>query len=350
MAIFLDAAGHALAVEQLGLLPWTIASESAGVLADLFDMTRTFSTPDVTNQYRLSSAVPCKMYTAMTFVLANGILCGTRLESIGQLLRWCKILKHKEFPPDNNPIYNDGFQWAQDFFGYRGAPPVAEMLAGTVYQGSDASAKALYGTQSLHWTTGCHATCVLIQNILRAINIPAFRIDDDLTPWTALAGPIGTIGGAHASLLFRNVNRALPHGDNPYDVMIQNPGLLPFPGEAMTVQASSFLPAAFVPNSLYTDIIDLPVLTVAAQYLTKGAVLAQYAARMAGAPAGSVTPTFTEGGAQAGTTLGSWEAAALGAGTRLDALVEPYLSDPDMTRLQNDLNAIPSYESVAPAS
>jgi hypothetical protein len=222
------------------------------------------------------------------------------------------------------------------------------MLAGTIYQGSDASAKAAY-PGPLHWTTGCHCTSVLIQNILRAINIAVFRIDSDNPAWTALQ-PGGAIGGVHAACFFRDDQRVLAHGDNPYDILNQFVDILPFPGEALLVPAAELLPIALAPSMLFMDIVSRPLVSVAARFLTKSSVIAQYQARVAGAPAGSVIPSFTEGGAAVGVTLENWEAAAFAAGARLDAIVEPYLSGPDMTRLQNDLYAIPSYKSVAPAS
>ena len=107
---------------------------------------------------------------------------------------------------------------------------------------------------------------------------------------------------------------------------------------------------AFLPEVLFTDIIDYPVVQVAAQFLTRGAVTTYYQARKNGAPAGSSLPSFSAYGANVGVTFWWWEGEAIGTGAKLEAIVAPYLSDPDMTRLQADLNAIPIYNNVPPTS
>jgi hypothetical protein len=353
-ALFVDLVGHSLAVEQLGILPWSLTVETQYALQDLFDATRWFSTGGSATQYMLNAAVPCHAWTARKFMWSLGI-CNTRLETIGQVLRWCKNLNHRQEADTTGADATNGYQWAQDFFGYQGAPPVAVMLAGRAYSGTDPAYQAAF-PGVMHWTSGCHATAMLIQNLLAAVNIPVFRVDYDNPAWTSLGSANIAVWGAHASCLFRNTGRVLSHGDLPYEIVHQwvtstgDCDMLPFPAEALTVSAQEWLPMAFLPEALFTDIIEPPLARVAAQFLTRQSVIAYYQARKGGQPAGSSLPSFNNGGNAVGPTFWWWQGEAIGMGAKLEAIVAPYLSDPDMTRLQADLNAIPIYNDVAPTS
>jgi hypothetical protein len=384
LAMFLNFAGNSLAVEQLGVLPWSLINtpdiaDNFEAFADLFDALRLFGDPGYPasniqpGQYMLPWATPCPAVVAAKFIQHHGLVCGSILESIGKLLRWCKILKHREVSPDGKAASDtDGFQWSGDFFGYRGAPLVESMLNGFVYLGTDASIKAAFPGLG-RWTLGCHSTAVLLQTVLRAMNIPAFCVDFTNLAWTGSVPINNSVWGqGHEASYFRTAGRVLAHADHPYDVIgqilnpsVQNPStlgcdILPFPGEALTVPASEFLPMASAPKILQTDILSRPIARLMARYLTQTEVLKRYHLRkgsaaagglpaVAGQPAGSPPPSFDaygEGPSGSGALVPSWQAEELGTTARLDALVEPYLADVGDVRIKNDLDAIPFYEDV----
>jgi hypothetical protein len=262
--------------------------------------------------------------------------------TIGQILRWCTRLTHKENPYGVSDLYGtDDFRWSMDFLGYAGAPPVGAMLSGTKYLGTDPDWKAAY-PNTMHWTRGCHSTAVLIQTVLRAVNLPVFVVHDSNPRWSSLL-PAGKVAGDHAACYFRSCDLVLAHGDNPYDLASNSPDILPFPPEALAISGRDFLPFAGMSRQLYCDVVAWPLALVTAQFLTKARVLQHYKDRKGGLPAGAATPAFDMPGL--GVEMPWWKAQRYGvdATARLDALVDPYLADPNATRLIADLAAIPKW-------
>jgi hypothetical protein len=342
-ALFLDQVGHSIAVEQLNLVPWSVLGFDSYALMDLFDGRGSFSGIDVQGRYALAAAVPCRSVSAIDAVRAQGLLSETMADTTGQLLRWCSRLVHKELPYGVSNLYgDDDFQWGEDFFGYRGAPPVAAMLSGTLYKGQDAGWKNAYPGK-MHWTRGCHSTAVLIQSVLRALNIPSFILDALNQRWKEAVPTANTAWGEHAACYFRWSQAVLVHADAPYDLPGVSPDILPFPPEALAIPAHQHFSPALAPAALFSDFVNRPLALIAAQFLTKSLVLDHWRNRKNGMPPGAATPRFSFMDPR--YTIPWWEAERFGAAAaaRLDALVEDYLGDDSDARLRADLEAIPPW-------
>jgi hypothetical protein len=194
--MYLSHVANALALEMTGALPWSIADYSAKHLADLVSTSYwiMYLTPPETTvegyyfEEIMSPATPAHV---MRFFKANSIIGTSARDTVARLFGWCKILIHyyaTQTHTDDPHLF-----WGPD------SPPIpASMLInGSNYTGQTPPVPGRY-------TMGCGGTAGFMKSVLRAVNIPV---------------EFGTPPCGHVMPLFPTINRALSHGDDPYDRM-----------------------------------------------------------------------------------------------------------------------------------
>jgi hypothetical protein len=110
-----------------------------------------------------------------------------RKQTVYAMIDWCRRLAHFA---NNLTGLN-----VQQYWQYRGFPPVMRVLGGTVNPQMPGAA-----TSSEHYTAGCWGTAGLLRAVLRAVNIP-------------VEVRVPTV---HAQAWFPLENEGLCHGDDPY--------------------------------------------------------------------------------------------------------------------------------------
>jgi hypothetical protein len=194
---------HNVALDRRRELPWTLddlAAADETLLAPLFDSTEMMF-KRLAGDFGLGfgahhnySGTPWASYHGETiigmprftyrFLAQNGIVQGSRLDSIKAMLDWSGNLVH---------FYGGGTRSnTLAHWGHRYFPTVEKVINGTVRDGE---------SQVRHWTMGCHGTTFFIKSVLRAINIPV-RV-----PLTCM----------HAQLAFVSEGLFVDHGDDLYN-------------------------------------------------------------------------------------------------------------------------------------
>jgi hypothetical protein len=189
-ALYLASVAQSLAVEIGGWVPWSISGLTSDQLHGLFSPYEIVGYwKDPYQGYAPASFVMSSPSgTVYRFLLSNRIIGSTRLQTIENLLEWCRAnFSHAlGSEPDN---------WVQ-FWGYSGKTPVSKMISGTFGDtGSD--------LEWAHWTGGCGFTSDFIRSVLRSVNIPV--------EVRGLAN-----GVLHFSPLFPTESKSMSHGDDPY--------------------------------------------------------------------------------------------------------------------------------------
>src|SRR5262249_38750689 len=213
--------GHILALEIRQDLPWSLCDNPQTVSRVLIHSNH-FTVPPgnelpgggfaYTFWTRVTPAHPTVTYA---FLVDNGLIGATRLETIAKLIDWSRRLRH----------FGGGVTAAtaeaprQD----RGGPPVSRTLAGTV-----ATPESEPGfSQIAHWTMGCQGTMGFLKNLLMSVSIlvePTW-IKDDACP--------------HATPFFASEGLYLDHGDAPYSFfMPDNTTVFPPLGALLIDQAT----------------------------------------------------------------------------------------------------------------
>jgi hypothetical protein len=196
---------HDIAVDLTNQVPWKLSdmgNSDPDLLAPLLDSTELFHERIVhdvslggefhTNYYNLAWAnylgatiLGTPRFT-FRFISQNGILQGSRYDSIKGLLDWSRAhLIH----------FYGGYTRSDALatWGQRYYPTVEEIVNGTVRAGE---------TTPRNWTMGCHGSTQFYKDVLRAINIPA-RIP---------------LICKHAEMQFVSEGVFLDHGDDPYNL------------------------------------------------------------------------------------------------------------------------------------
>jgi len=188
--VYLSHVANGLALEMSSRFPWSIASYSTKELEDLFSCNEWLgylAPPDATVEgyyiYELNS--PATPAHVMRFFTANDLLGTSARDTVARLFGWCRILQHWE------QNYGEQAYWGP------GAPPIPSSM---LIDGTNCTAvdPPVFG----HYTMACGGTSEFMRSVLRAVNIPV----DVISP------PCG-----HVMPQFPTINRALSHGDDPYD-------------------------------------------------------------------------------------------------------------------------------------
>jgi hypothetical protein len=190
-AYFKASVAQSLAAEIDGHVGWSVLGYSADQLAQLFDGRRMFAWNGSPAGYRIDSmhgqVVPAPPSRSYEFLGAGGLIGYSRLDTIVRLVDWCR----------SNLVHFTGDTTAastQDQWQYRGFPPLARVLAGTVQTSHP-------DLGSMHRTAGCWGTTGLFRALLRAVNVPVELVTN----------------AGHAQPRFMSEARYLSHGDDPYN-------------------------------------------------------------------------------------------------------------------------------------
>lgn len=192
--VYLSHVANTLALEMTGKLPWSIADYSddeAKQLLSSWMWLQYVEPPEaaVEGYYFEELNSPMTPGHVMRFLTSNDLLGTTALDTVARFFGWCRILTHY-FTEDDNPPDIHAF-WGPD------VPPIptSMVIKGTNYTGSD---PPRFG----HYTYGCAGTAALMRSVLRVVNIPV----------AIVVPPCG-----HTMAQFPSIDRAMSHGDDPYD-------------------------------------------------------------------------------------------------------------------------------------
>jgi hypothetical protein len=194
---YLAHVAHILMVEIKGLVPWTLCdyySDPLDSMSELLQSNFFFfsSLSSVYPGYTIRGNVtPAHPTVTFSFMVDNGLIGTTRLETIGKVIDWARKMIHFMGP---FTTLNMQYHWQ-----YRGQPPVSRIISGTIL---DPIIGSGYPNPQ-NWTKGCGGTSNFIKEILRSVNIPVRVL---------------TINQAcpHATVYFPSEGRYLSHGDDPY--------------------------------------------------------------------------------------------------------------------------------------
>jgi len=194
--MYLAHVAHILMVEIKGVVPWSLCDyysdpvELSELLQGNFYywFPTSITYPGYAIRGNVTTAHP---NVTFTFMVNNGLIGTTRLQTIANVLNWSRGMHHFLGPFTTK---NMEYHWQ-----YRGQPPVSRIIDGTVL-----NPQAVPGyPDPLHWTKGCGGTSGFIKEVLRSVNIPVTVV---------------TINQAcpHATPYFPSEGRYLSHGDDPY--------------------------------------------------------------------------------------------------------------------------------------
>lgn len=192
-SLYVAHVAQSLAVETGKRVAGSLAQLDAEQLGALFDSRAMFNWTREHDGYDFGGGekrvMPAPPDIAYGFLVGHGLTGPTRLETIANLLGWCR---------DNLSHFLGAFkaQNVQDHWQYRGVPPVTRILAGTFLTGHPE-----WGVR--HWTAGCRGTLSFLRAMLRTVNIPVL--------------PVYVCG--HALVYFPTEKRWLSHGDDPYNAL-----------------------------------------------------------------------------------------------------------------------------------
>ena len=219
--LFLAYVAHSLAVETGKLVPWSLTEYSQEELLELFNGSRMFSFDNNLGGYKLRhKATPAPPDFTFEFLNTNNIVAEDGLQTIGNLLDWCR----------SNLIHFIGGFNAKNMEGhwqYRGYPPISRVISGTTivfyhYKKGDTSPPLV---DSGHYTAGCWGTTAFLRAVLRVVNIPVK----------------GERAAGHSLPYFMSEGKYLSHGDDPYGSTTRNmhhPH--PFPVEELFIDQTTY--------------------------------------------------------------------------------------------------------------
>lgn len=193
--VYLSHIANTLALEMTGKLPWSIAGYSQDDAKTLLSSWLWFQyvePPNVTVEGYYFSEVHSPMTPAhvMRFLTSNDLLGTSALDTVARLFGWCRSLIHYFTNTAGTEPDIHAF-WGPDVFPI----PASMLVKGTNYTGYD---PPRFG----HYTYGCAGTAGFMRTILRAVNIPV-----------AIAVP----PCGHTMAQFPTIDRAMSHGDDPYN-------------------------------------------------------------------------------------------------------------------------------------
>jgi hypothetical protein len=213
--IYVNWLAHTLFLEAYQIVPWSISSFDDQSQFQLLSSSRMMSRSGSTSLFILGTGGGNFVYDQLTrdsreysiisspiytykFLIDNQIYVPgqDRIGTIKKLLDWCRNLTH---------FYGQfsSFKDGDDYWQYRGAPPVPKIISGTTGPAWPYFA---------HWTGGCHGTGGFLQNVLRALNIPV--------ELSLMGGDMP--GSGHQVPIFRTENVFLSHGDDPYNLAFRD--------------------------------------------------------------------------------------------------------------------------------
>lgn len=210
--LFLTYAARSLAVEIGRFVPWSILGYSNEELALLLDSREMFFWSSVFGGYQIDenqgSAIPAPPEYTSLFLISNGLIARNRIDTIGNVLDWCR----------RNLVHFIGSATTanlEDQWQYRGYPPVSRVIEGTPFTGHPE-----YGVSNR--TAGCRGTTGFLRAVLRVVNIPV-----------AAAHACG-----HAMPHFVSEDMYLTHGDDPYNAFAK--ATPPYPAQELLISQSKF--------------------------------------------------------------------------------------------------------------
>ena len=225
--LFLAYVAYSLTVETREWVPWSLTEYSQEELLELFDGSRMFRYNSKFGGYEPTyRGIPAPPDFTFEFLRANNMIVQDRLNTIGNLLDWCR----------SNMIHYSGPFTAknvENHWQYRGAPPISRVISGTTgvrvgTKKGDNSRHLISG----HFTGGCWGTTALLRAVLRVVNIPV----KDVT------------ARRHSLPYFMSEGKYLSHGDDPYDQLSRNMNHPhPFPVEELFIDQATY-DAWFGPN------------------------------------------------------------------------------------------------------
>ncbi len=201
---------------------WSVLTYDASQLQALFDSAAIMSRrPDgtynvgsgdpghpnyVKRKDNLGGSLIAPPRSTYAFLVKNGLIGATRLETIGTVLQWVSDNLVHFYGAAN--YGNMDAHWQ-----YRGIPPITRVIEGTT---------ATVTNEFRHWTAGCHGTTGFLRSVLRAANIPVqiVRIC------------------SHSLAYFMTDGRYLDHGDDPYNSTFKGTGL---PASALLIDEATYV-------------------------------------------------------------------------------------------------------------
>jgi hypothetical protein len=212
-AYFKASVAQSLAEEIGAQLPWSLHAYSAEQLAQLFDSREMFRwTTSPASGYRIDSMhghiIPAPPSRTYAFLGTSSLIGATRLDTLARVVDWCRA---------NLVHFSSGTTAAnmEDQWQYRGWPPMARVLAGTVQ-----TSRPENGV--MHRTAGCWGTTGFLRALLRAINIPVKLVTN----------------AGHAQPWFMADGRYLSHGDDPYNQLTR--ATPPIPAGEIPIDQATF--------------------------------------------------------------------------------------------------------------
>ena len=215
--LFVAHVAFSLAAEIHAWVPWSLRSYDDEALQDLLTMAPGMFMPSSDNptDYYHSyykgfvvthDSTPTHPRVTFKFMKQHALIASSPAETIARVLEWSR----------SNLVHYAGSpfklrDWT-DYWHYRGAPPVARVLSGTVStspQFDDGIVR--------HYTFGCSGTADFLVWLLRPVNVPARRVQTK-----APCVP-------HTLPYFSGEKTYLTHGDDPYSQLAREApmGLLP---------------------------------------------------------------------------------------------------------------------------
>jgi hypothetical protein len=184
-AIFIGHIAQSVFVDASGYVSWSLTELSDSELAELFDSHSLFTWMPDLGTYQIEShhgaVTPGDPSWVFEFLVAHNLVGEGRLNTIHRFLGWCtsKLMHYARVPGA-----------PEDYWQYRGEPPVRRVLEGTLHPNYDQDPPR-------HWTAGCHGTVGLLRAVFRAVNIP-----------------VALMYMGHALPHFLHENLYLSHGDD----------------------------------------------------------------------------------------------------------------------------------------
>lgn len=154
-------------------------------------------------QVGVSSITPGDPVRIYNFLKSNDLVGNTRLDTINNVLIWCREhLRHMLGYPNQNSFLN---HWQYD-----GYPPVERIIAGTVRNDDTNSKKN-------HYTGGCWCTTGFLTLLLKTCNIPVMLITAAGTKEVEIDGVTTVRSHTHALTAFIQHKSYLSHSDDLYN-------------------------------------------------------------------------------------------------------------------------------------
>jgi len=198
-----------LAVEIGGHVPWSVLTYDSKGLAELLDGWKMFDwVPQGPSQWGMieeaghrvaTLVVPAPPMITASFLVINGLVGSTPLDTIERILNWCRANLWHVF---GGPIAS-GKSAAEVYWQYEGSSPVSRMINGTTMLEPVGN---VFEAEPHHWTAGCGGTSGFIKEALRPVNIP-----------------VEVVVPSHFMPHFVAEQKYLSHGDDPYGLADEIP-------------------------------------------------------------------------------------------------------------------------------